>query len=145
MKVLSRVIFAAIITTSLHPTTGLAKDSSISISKSWVRYKPAGIKITGAFMDITNKSKTNDALISASSPIATVEIHKTTMLKGIMRMDQIDSITIPKGKTVSLKPGSYHIMLINIKKPLKIGDKVDVKLKFKKAGSIAIKVPVVKK
>ncbi len=57
-------------------------------------------------------------------------------------MKKIDAIDIPAGKSVQLKPGGYHIMLIGLKKPLKVGDKVELNLKFGKAGTINVRSEV---
>jgi len=145
MKRVGLILLVSIFSSVTIPHDLLAKSQNISVTNSWIRYKPAGVKVTGAFMDIKNNSSANDILLSASSPIATVEIHESKMEKGVMSMNRVKSITIPKGKIVKLKPGSYHIMLINIKKNLKVGDLVEVTLKFDKAGDVKVKVPVVKK
>jgi len=59
-----------------------------------------------------------------------------------MKMGQVKDITVPANGTVDLKPGGYHIMLMNIKAPLKVGETVPVKLKFAKAGEVEVKLPV---
>ncbi len=146
MKVFKKIILVtALILANANLAQVFAKSRTIEVTDAWIRYKPAGIRMTGAFMNIRNKSNQDDSLISASSKIAAVEIHQTKMNNGIMSMDRVDEIAVSKGKTAQLKPGSYHIMLIGIKKDLKLGDKVDLTLKFKKSGSMKVSVPVIKK
>ena len=89
-------------------------------------------------MTITNKGTVGDRLVAASSPVAgKVEIHEMTMQDGVMKMREIaGGLPIDAGKTVSLAPGGYHLMLMELKAPLKQGDKVPVTMTFEKAGKV---------
>ncbi|TRZ63888.1 MAG: copper chaperone PCu(A)C [Rhodocyclaceae bacterium] len=101
---------------------------SVSISDAWVRGTVAGQTATGAFMEL--KASENAALLGVSSPIAgTVEVHEMSMDKGVMKMRATPKLDLPAGKVVALKPGSYHIMLMDLKQPLKKGDSVPLTLK----------------
>lgn len=95
---------------------------------------------------IHNDSKEADQLISVKSSVAaTAEVHTMTMESGVMKMREISGIEIPAKGKVSLARGSkegYHLMLMNLKAPLKEGDKIKVTLVFKKAGEMEITVPI---
>jgi copper(I)-binding protein len=106
--------------------------ANVTISDSWVRPTVAGQKATGAFMKIT--AKENSKLLSVSSPVAGVaEVHEMKMEKDVMKMAAIPSLDLPAGKAVELKPGSYHIMLMDLKSPVEKGAKLPLTLKFQDA------------
>ena len=98
--------------------TSFAAAQSVTISNPWVRATVQGQKATGAFMTVT--SKENAKLVAVSSPVAgIVEIHEMKMDKDVMKMAALPSgLDLPAGKPVDLKPGSYHIMLMDLKLPL---------------------------
>lgn len=106
-------------------TTALAAD--VEVVNPWVRGTVKGQKATGAFMDLS--SKAGATLVGASSPVAGVtEIHEMKMDGGVMKMHAIPRLDLPAGKTVPLAPGGYHVMLINLKQPLKSGETVPLTL-----------------
>ncbi len=119
--------------------------AQVTITDAWVRGTVPGQKTTGAFMNIT--SATDAALVSASSPAAKfVEIHEMAMDGGMMKMRAVDKVPLPAGKSVELKPGSYHVMLVDITHPLTEGQTVPVTLTFVgkdgKKTTQEVKVPV---
>jgi copper(I)-binding protein len=118
--------------------------SSITIDKPFSRATPAGAKVGAGYMTIMNKGTVADRLISASSPAAgKVEIHEMKMDGGVMKMREIPGgVPIEAGKSVSLAPGGYHLMLMDLKAPLKQGDKVPVTMTFEKAGKIDVTLDV---
>jgi hypothetical protein len=95
-------------------------------------------------MTITNTGAAADRLVSASSPAAgKVEIHEMSMQDNIMKMRELPrGLPIEAGKTVSLSPGGYHLMLLGLKAPLKKGDKITVTLNFEKAGKVDVTLDV---
>jgi periplasmic copper chaperone A len=102
-------------------------DAEVTVSDAWVRGTVAAQKATGAFMKL--KSSDNARLVGAASPAASiVEVHEMAMKDNVMTMRAVDAIELPAGKTVELKPGGYHVMLIDLVKPLVAGDKVPVQL-----------------
>ena len=120
-----------------------AKVGAIKIENAYVRATAPGQPAAGAFMKIENGAAASDQLVSASSPAAgEVQLHQMSMEGNVMKMGQVKDITVPANGTVDLKPGGYHIMLMNIKAPLKVGETVPVKLKFAKAGEVEVKLPV---
>ncbi len=115
-----------------------AKAGAIDISGAWSRPAPAGGNGVG-YVVLANGGKA-DRLVSASSPVAgRVEIHESMVMGGkAMMHPRPRGIDLPAGKTVALKPESFHLMLIGLKKPLKVGETVPVTLKFEKAGSVTV-------
>ena len=93
-----------------------------------------GQKATGAFMQL--KSPADTSLVAVASPVAKiVEVHEMKMEGGMMKMRAVDKLALPAGKTVELKPGGYHVMLMDLAQPLKEGDTVPLTLTFEdKAG-----------
>jgi hypothetical protein len=101
--------------------------AQVSVSQPWVRGTVQGQKATGAFMQL--RSADGAALVGARSPIAgVVEIHEMKMDNDVMRMRAIPKLDLPAGQAVELKPGGYHVMLMDLRQPLKKGDTVPITL-----------------
>lgn len=127
----------------MSATTAFAAD--IEIKTPWVRGTVAGQKATGAFMEVT--SKTGITLVGASSPVAGVtEIHEMKMDGGVMKMRAIPRLEVSAEKPLSLAPGGYHVMLMDLKQQLKTGDSVPLSLqvegKDKKVETVEVKAEV---
>src|SRR5262249_19907691 len=102
-----------------------------------------GVKVGGAFLEIKAAAGKGDRLIAARTPVAgSAEIHSHTMDGGVVRMRRVDGVAIAGGKSVVLAPGSYHIMLVDLKQPLKEGALVKLTLGFEKAGDIEVDATV---
>ena len=107
--------------------------AQVRVTDPWVRATVAQQQATGAFMQLT--APTDTRLVSAASPAAAiVEIHEMAMENDVMRMRQIPGLALPAGKPVALAPGGYHIMLIDLIRQVKPGDKVPLTLVFEQAG-----------
>ena len=118
-------------------------NAEISVENEWARVTPSG---TGSvYMKIKNNGNSDDKLLSASSDKAgMVMIHRSIREGDISKMIHIhDGITIPGNSSVSLKPGDYHLMLMNLDKNLSLGDKISIILNFEKNDSLEI-TPVAK-
>lgn len=103
--------------------------AQVTVTDAWVRGTVPGQRGTGAFMQL--KSATDVALVSAASPAAkVVEIHEMVLDGGVMRMRAVDKLALPAGKAVDLKPGGYHVMLLDLAQPLQEGQRVPVTLTF---------------
>jgi len=119
------------------------KSATVEIKDIWARATAGASKISAAYATLSNKGSTEDRLVSASTPVAgTVELHTMTMDGDIMRMRQIPSIDVKSGASVELKPGGLHIMLLDLKAPLKEGQKFPLTLTFEKAGTETVDVEV---
>lgn len=123
--------------------SGCASPSdTLTVRDAWVRPAPAGTT-TGAFALIVNSSSEADRLIGAECAEArAVEIHETRMEGDIMQMRPAEGIDIPAGGQVELKPGSYHIMLIDLQRGLQAGDKLTITLIFDQAGRVEVEAEV---
>jgi len=112
----------------------------IEVKEAWVSEAPPVSSLTAAYMVIENRGNEDDRLLKVVSRVSDyAEIHATLVNeKGVAKMKKIDAIDIPAGKVVEMKPGGYHIMLIGLKRPLKVGDKVELNLTFEKSGIIKV-------
>ena len=114
MKFSKHLIAAAL--TTMCAVNAFAQN--VTVTDAWARATVQGQKATGAFMKIT--AKDNAKLVGVSSPVAGIaEIHEMKMEKDVMRMAALpNGLDLPAGKAVELKPGSYHVMLMDLKAPL---------------------------
>jgi copper(I)-binding protein len=119
--------------------------AQVTVKEPWVRATVAAQKATGAFLQIT--SAQDARLVEAKSPVAgVVEVHEMTMEKDVMKMRAVKALDLPAGKTVELKPGGYHVMLMDLRQQVKEGDIVPLTLvvegKDNKRSTIEVKAPV---
>lgn len=119
-----------LIVTGLMAITATAwAQTTVKVEDAWVRGTVASQKATGAFMRLTPSA--NARLVEAKSPVAgVVEIHEMTLEKDIMKMRQIPGLDLAADRTMELKPGGYHVMLMDLKQPLKGGEQVPITLVF---------------
>ena len=107
--------------------------ANISVTDAWVRATMPGQQVSGAYMQI--QSDADARLLRASSTaIPRVEVHEMKMDGDMMRMREVQAIDLPKGKTVSLQPGGFHIMLMNLPKPIAAGDIIPLTLVVESGG-----------
>jgi copper(I)-binding protein len=119
--------------------------AQVEVKDPWVRATVPQQTATGAFMQL--RSAQGARLVSAKSPVAnTVEIHEMKLVDSVMKMRAVTGIDLPAGQTVELKPGGYHIMLLDLKRQMKDGDAVPLTLvvegKDKKRESIEVRAVV---
>lgn len=131
------IIAAALAAPAVH--------AQVTVSDAWVRATVPQQKASGAFMQL--QAAQDSKLVSASSPVTpVVEVHEMAMQDNVMRMRQIPAVALPAGKPVSLKPGGYHIMLLNLTRQLKEGDTVPLTLVVEDAAgkreTVAVSAPV---
>jgi periplasmic copper chaperone A len=128
------------------PAVALAHEyqlKSLSIEHPFARATPPGAKSGGAFFVVENASTMSDRLIGVTSPAAgSAEMHQMAMDGGMMKMRAVSGLDVPPGGKLELKPGGYHLMLLDLKQPLKAGDKVPLTLTFQNAGSIVVSIEV---
>jgi len=145
MNMTSRLFAIASLTLALAAVSAHAQSSgTISVDGAFSRATPGGAKVGVGYLTIANTGSTADRLVAASSPAAgKVEIHEMTMDGGVMKMRALaNGLPIEPGKTAALAPGGNHLMLLDLKAPLKAGDKVPVTLTFEKAGKIDVTLDV---
>lgn len=119
---------------------GGAQAADVLVSQAWIRPAVKGQSGTGGFMRLI--STQGATLVGFESPVAKAELHEMAMDGDVMRMRPIQALTLPAGRPVDLKPGSYHLMLIGLKKPLNAGESVPLTLKLKTADGKAIQQKV---
>ena len=131
---------------SAAPTgAGAAATARVTAMQGWVRATVAGQTSTGAFMNLTAPAGLE--LVGVSSPVAGVaEVHEMKVENNVMKMRAIPSLALPAGKTVALKPGGFHVMLMDLKQPTVAGTTVPVTLLFKDrkgaSSQLALDLPV---
>src|SRR5262245_18406356 len=120
------------------------KAGDLLITQAWSRQTPSGAKVAGGYLTVENTGTTADWLISGSGDVAgRIEIHEMAMDGGVMTMRPVEKgLVIDPGKTVKLAPGGNHLMLMDLKSPLKQGDKVPGTLQFEKAGKVSVSLDV---
>lgn len=138
-----RSMFKAIATAAAF--AACAAQAQVTVKDAWVRATVPHQKATGAFMQL---SATKDSkLVSASSPVApVVEVHEMAMKDNVMRMRQVPSVALPAGQTVELKPGGYHVMLMDLPRQVKEGETVPLTLVVESADgkreNLTVQAPV---
>lgn len=103
--------------------------AQVSVTEPWIRATVGGQKVAGGYMQI--RSAREVALVGVKSPAAAnVEVHEMTMVDNVMKMRALPKLDMPAGRTVELKPGGYHLMLIDIREPMKAGAQIRLQLTF---------------
>jgi copper(I)-binding protein len=120
------------------------KAGSVRIEAPWIRATPAGAEVAGGYMKLENTGKEPDRLIGGATSVAgKFEVHEMKMDGSVMRMRELPGgLELKPGQSVELKPGSYHLMLMDLKRQLKEGDKVKGTLVFEKAGKVDLEYTV---
>jgi copper(I)-binding protein len=109
--------------------------AQVEVSDAWVRATGQGQKATGVFMNLTAKKATR--LVGVKTDLtSSAEVHEMKMEKDVMKMQAVKALDLPAGKTVALKPGSYHVMLMDLSKPLDEGSPVVLTLLFEDAAGV---------
>lgn len=138
-NLLTTVLNVTLLTISLAYATQAG--AQISIENAWTRSTVPGQKATGAFMTITSDKPL--ALTKASSTtIKSVEVHEMKVEAGVMKMREVSAIDIVPGAVTELKPGGYHIMLMDLEAPLVAGTKVPLTLTFKDKRNVETKINI---
>lgn len=138
----SLAFFAAVL--AVPASAQEIKAGDLVITQPWSRATPGGAKVAGGYLTIENKGSAPDRLIGGSAEIAgKLSVHEMAIDNGVMKMRALDKgLAIEPGKTVKLAPGGFHLMLEELKGPLKQGDKVPVTLEFEKAGKVQLSLDV---
>jgi copper(I)-binding protein len=114
---------------------------TLKIDHPFARATPPGARTGGVFVTVENTGTKPDRLLSASTPVAGIaELHAMSVDAGVMRMRGVTAMEVKAGETLQLKPGGYHVMLSELKQPLKVGDKFPMTLKFQNAGAVEVSV-----
>lgn len=113
---------------------------TLKIGHPWTRATPGGARVAGGYLTVENTGSVADRLLGGTMEFADhVEIHEMSMADNIMRMRELPKgLEIAAGSKVEFKPGGYHVMFMQLKQPLKQGDKVKATLVFEKAGTVDV-------
>jgi periplasmic copper chaperone A len=129
------------------PSTALCaheyRTDSLRIDHPFARATPPGAKTGGVFFTVANAGNETDRLLRASTPIAAgVVLHQMAVDGGVMKMRAVPSVEVRPGGRLELKPNGYHLMLLDLKQPLKVGEKFPLTLTFARGGAVLISVVV---
>ncbi|HTU67431.1 MAG TPA: copper chaperone PCu(A)C [Steroidobacteraceae bacterium] len=149
-RVATAVLFAALVA---DVTAGDIKAASvkpadtrvgaITVHDAWTRPTAAGMPMGVAYFTLVNHGNVADAVVAASTPLAaSVEMHQTTVVDGMMRMRPLPEIALPARGTVAVAPNGIHLMLVDLKAPLAAGTQVPLVLQFRHAGRVEIRLAV---
>ena len=135
-------LLAAIVLGAAAASSAFAQ---VKVADPWVRGTVASQTATGAFMTLT--AGDGARLVEARSSVAgVVEVHEMAMVDNVMKMRAVPGLDLPAGKPVELKPGGYHVMLMELKKPLQAGESVPITLVIEtrdnKRQTIEVNAPV---
>jgi copper(I)-binding protein len=135
-RTMNRILVAALVWAAAGSSL-----AQVNVSSAWARSTVPGQGGTGAFMTLV--SRDGGKLIGAASPVAgVVELHEMAMDNNVMKMRAIPSLDLPAGREVQLKPGGYHVMLLDLKRPLKVGEKVQIELRLETRDGKRVTQPV---
>ena len=140
MKAPAPVLRVAQATNQTQGQTQNQAQSAIRVEQVWSRATPNGANVGAGYLRVTNTGTTADRLTGGSVDIANrIEVHEMAMDNGVMKMRGLnDGLTLQPGQSIELKPGSYHLMIMGLKQPLKEGTSFSGTLKFEKAGDIPV-------
>ncbi len=134
-------LILALMVSACGRASGLTRSptATLTIKDAWVRYSPAASPMGAAYFVISNTGNADDQLLAVTTEAAqTAEMHRSDDMEGLMSMSPVGSVTIPAGGQTEFKPGGYHVMLMNLTRPLNPGDTVKLTFTFQQAGQISI-------
>ena len=138
---MNRLISALTLSLSLLAPTHAAE--GLTVDGAWVREAPPGAMALAAYLTIRNSSSADRKLMSAQGEgFGAIELHRSIIEDDMARMVPQESMPIPAGGELVLKPGDYHLMLMRPKTPLKAGDVVELRLSFDDASTLDVTLPV---
>jgi periplasmic copper chaperone A len=120
------------------------KAGPLEIRHPWSRATPPGAKVAGGYLVVRNGGSEPDRLVGASAEIAgQAEMHEMSVQEGVMKMRPVaGGLEVPARGELALEPGAYHLMLRDLKRPLKAGESFDGVLTFEKAGEVKVSFKV---
>jgi copper(I)-binding protein len=144
MRLLTFFFFASVFGLTVTAHARDYKAGAIDIADLWSRATPKGSSVAAGYMKIKNTGSTSDRLVTGSSDVSSkFEVHEMTMENGIAKMRPVKGgLEIKPGDTVELKPGSFHVMFVDLKAPLAAGDHIKATLVFEKAGTVNVEYDV---
>ena len=139
LAVIGIVLILAVVVAACGGSSG---GSGLILSDAWVRNPAIADQPGAAYLVIQNNGAADKLLSVTSDIVQTIELHESMMSGNMMQMSPVPNIEVPANGKVELKPGGFHLMLIGLTRPLKVGDKVQLTLNFEKAGKIPVTADV---
>ncbi len=123
-------------------SAALADDGGVQVTHAWARATAPSQRVGGVFLSLTDNGQP-DKLLRATSPIAdSLELHETVMDNGVMHMQALPNLPLDAGAHIDLKPGSYHLMAMGLKRQLKVGESFPVTLMFQHSPPVTVTVTI---
>ncbi len=143
VSLLRPVVMLGVILSALLSLPAFAAGNALSVHQPWVQAGPPVAKVLAGYLELRNSGDKPLVITGAHSPaFRLVEIHRSEMHNGMMRMIRVPRLTIPAHGKMTLAPGGYHLMLIGPKKPLKPGESIKITLKLHSGKTFDITMPV---
>lgn len=138
-----RILFLVLMLQASHAWPHSHEKGDIQVHHPWSRATPPGAKVAVGYMEIRNTGPQPDRLLSASTPAAKgVEMHVTQREGEVMKMRPVKSFEIPARERITLRPGGAHLMLVDLVRPLKKGERFPMTLRFERAGELRVELEV---
>lgn len=138
-RILIAVVALGLVLTSQHASAG----EGLKVEQLWARASLAGVRNGIVYGRLADDGHATVELVSASTPVADhVEFHEHSMTAGVMTMRPLDNIKVEPGQVVTLEPGGMHMMLVDLKRPLTVGQSFPLTLKLADGDSLTVAVSV---
>lgn len=133
----------AVAALALTASLAVAQTPAVTVHDAWVREPMGGRNMTGAFAVVENPGGTAKAIVAASSDISDkVELHEMKNENGMMRMSPVKKVDVPAHGKAELKPGSFHVMLFDVKKKISDGEKISLTFTFDDGSKVTTEAQV---
>lgn len=137
------VLSAAVAAVVVSSSVALAQSPGVTVHDAWVREPMGGRNVTGAFAIVENTGTTPKSIVAASSDISDkVELHEMKNENGMMRMSPVKKVDVPAKGTLELKPGSFHVMLFDVKRKIADGEKITLTFTFDDGSKVTTEAQV---
>ncbi len=125
------------------PATSAPPAVEIQVENAWIPQPPPGTDVAAAYLTLRNVGHTPAVLVAVSSPVAgSAMVHQSMVMNGESMMMPIERLTIPPGETITLKPNGLHVMLESVRKPLQVGERVPLVLRFASGAELHVSAQV---
>jgi copper(I)-binding protein len=138
-----KLILAMVLSLATAVFAHTHEKGDIQIRHPWARATPPGAKVGAGYLEIRNNGSQPDRLLSASTSVAKrVEMHVTEHAADVAKMRQLRAFEIPARERLALSPGGAHLMLVDLARPLKKGERISMTLRFERAGEMEVQFEV---
>lgn len=133
----------SILSFSVMAAAATAQSQDVQVKQAWARATPPGVQVGAAYAVIENDGNAADRLLAVETDVCqVVEIHSTTHADGRMQMRPVESVDVPAHGRVVFGPGGLHLMLVDLKQPLRAGQQLPITFVFQTAGRISVQAPI---